>query len=373
MKKLIVFRVAALGDFILTSPALKVLREQFPAHHIILLTVATTKSRDNKHVNAYRGVESISPWISMSMPHLIDEVIEIEEINLRAVYLLCRKFYKENIEIGVVMMDICAPWLSRLKKYIFLKVLFPRLRFYGWKYPGSLSGNTKKLKEKGFLKHHVHGPLQFIKEIPHVGRLVQEDELSIDLRVKKNFLDDAERFSIENFPEGSILVGLGPGSIKSHKRWPVEKYIELIKNLSTFNDSIRFIIFGPPSDQHISELIKLALPKRVVSVAGVFSIEQAAALMKRCDVFIGNDGGSVHLADSMGAPVVSITPGIEYPDSIEPWNNRENSIRAAVECSPCYNFDHCPKGHNRCMTDISVTSVYSKVLGILIGSQTLAE
>jgi len=365
LRKIIVFRVAALGDFVLTSPALKVLREQFPSHHIILLTVATTKSKDNKLVKAYRGPESVSPWLSMAMPHLIDEVVEIEEINLRTIISLSRAFDKENIELGVVMMDICAPWLSRLKKYIFLKILFPRLHFYGWKYPGSLSGDIKKLKEKGFLKHHVHGPLQFINEIPNARKPVHEHELAVDLRVSQAALDVAEKFANQNFPKRSILVGLGPGSIKIHKRWPLANYIELIERLSKMNEMIKFIVFGPPSDRKIAESIQLTLPTKVVSVAGVFSIEQAAALMGRCDIFIGNDGGSVHLADSMGAPVVSITPGIEYPDSIEPWNNRENSIRASVECSPCYNFNFCPKGHNRCMTEIDVTSVYSKVLDVL--------
>jgi heptosyltransferase-2 len=73
----------------------------------------------------------------------------------------------------------------------------------------------------------------------------------------------------------------------------------------------------------------------------------------------------MHLGDAMGCKVVSIVPGIEYPDSIEPWHNKSLAVRHAVECSPCYNFNTCPKGHKRCMTELPVGRVLQRCISVL--------
>ena len=78
----------------------------------------------------------------------------------------------------------------------------------------------------------------------------------------------------------------------------------------------------------------------------------------------------MHLGDAMGAKVISLIPGIEFEDSIEPWNNKDNAIRLPIVCAPCYSFLSCPLGHNKCMTDISVESVSKKLDAILRSHNT---
>jgi heptosyltransferase-2 len=106
-------------------------------------------------------------------------------------------------------------------------------------------------------------------------------------------------------------------------------------------------------------------PERVCNLAGVTSIAQSAALLRRCILLVGNDGGAMHLGDAMGCKVVSIVPGIEYPDSIEPWHNKALAVRHPVDCSPCYNFVTCPQGHNRCMTELPVERVLERCDSVL--------
>ena len=69
----------------------------------------------------------------------------------------------------------------------------------------------------------------------------------------------------------------------------------------------------------------------------------------------------MHLADAVGATVVSIVPGLEFPDSIEPWHNIDRAIRHPVPCAPCYSFTCCPEGHNRCMKELSIAAVLRQV------------
>ena len=114
-----------------------------------------------------------------------------------------------------------------------------------------------------------------------------------------------------------------------------------------------------------ADRIQAVNPDRILSLAGGSSIAQSAALFARCDLVVGNDGGAMHLADAMGARVVSIVPGLEFPESIEPWHNQDRAVRHPVECAPCYSFTYCPVGHNRCMIDLPIERVVEQCLRAL--------
>ena len=78
-----------------------------------------------------------------------------------------------------------------------------------------------------------------------------------------------------------------------------------------------------------------------------------------------NDGGANHLGAAMGCTVITIITGVMYPGTIEPWNNEHLTVRHPVSCSPCYEVRFCPEGHRRCIVDISVEMVLSKVRMVL--------
>jgi ADP-heptose:LPS heptosyltransferase len=161
----------------------------------------------------------------------------------------------------------------------------------------------------------------------------------------------------DNVPAGRRLVFVAPGSIQPHKRWPLALFAELITALQQQHQELHFIVIGTGSDHGLGEQLRGLAPERCSNLAGVTSLAQSAALLQHDSLVVGNDGGAMHLGDAMGAKVVSIVPGIEYPISIEPWNNRQRAVRHPVPCAPCYSFVNCPQGHNRCMTDLPVQAV----------------
>ena len=113
-------------------------------------------------------------------------------------------------------------------------------------------------------------------------------------------------------------------------------------NLRNLNESennlqLGIIIFTPPLD---------------FLYGWFYSYRSIRSAFKVCFLLIGNDGGAMHLGDAMGSKVISIVPEVEYPDSIEPWHNKDLAIRLPIECSPCYSIMHCPQGHQPCMSDI---------------------
>jgi heptosyltransferase-2 len=181
--------------------------------------------------------------------------------------------------------------------------------------------------------------------------------------------EDVDNFVKEwianNIPANHRIVAVAPGSVQPHKRWPEIKFKELVSLIISSYSSLDLVLIGTDKDFHLCESIKNLCPSRIHNLAGVFSIPKSASLLSKVQLLVGNDGGAMHLGDSMKCKVVSIVPGIQYPDSIEPWHNKALAVRHPVECSPCYNFTFCPQGHNRCMTDLPVEKVFNKCITIL--------
>jgi heptosyltransferase-2 len=369
MSSVLVFRSAALGDFILATPALAEVRKAFPAHRVVLLTIQSAVKEQREKVARYTGNSTISPWVELAMPHLIDEVVKIDNVNEVAyIFEIRRQLKNYHFDIVILMLDPAAPWLGRIKKLLLIYFLFGVLPVIGWRWPKALNFNIKnarKLKQQGQLKHHVHGPLQFLSEL-NPPRKYRDEELLFDLRPGHEADVFASVWLNEHgVTEDQRLVAVAPGSIQPHKRWPIESFKTLIKSILTQYTDVHIIVIGTPSDNALGcELVAIA-PRRIHNLAGVTSIAQSAALLQRCDLLVGNDGGAIHLGDAMGCKVVSIVPGIEYPDSIEPWHNKELAIRHPVDCSPCYNFLYCPNGHNRCMNELPVEKVLASCITVL--------
>jgi heptosyltransferase II len=365
MKSILVFRSAALGDFILAAPALHEVRKNYPNREIVLLTIQSANKVQRAKVKEYVGNSNTLPWIELAMPHLIDKVIVLESLtDIRYLYGLHKSLSRYDFEAAILMLDPCALWLGRIKKMLLLFILLGPVPILGWRSYGSLSGNRKQLKKDGHLKHHVHGPLQFLSESNNFS---YPNDADFVFNLIPGFEAEkwAETWINFNGLQNKRIIALAPGSIQPHKKWPIESFKILISEILDNYSDIEFVIIGTKNDKHLGEVLCYSSCKRIFDLTGKTSIVQSAALLKRCDLLVGNDGGAMHLGDAMGCHVVSIVPGIEYPNSIEPWHNKNLSVRNSVECSPCYNFLFCPEGHNKCMLDIPVDNVLSKCVKAL--------
>lgn len=210
----------------------------------------------------------------------------------------------------------------------------------------------------------MHGPLQFLSEMTP-PRGYRDDNLRFDLRPDSSAIDSVNAWiNGHNLSERRLVV-MAPGSIQPHKRWPEASFATLIGSIPSKYDDVSLVIVGTPADQEVGERLRLLAPDKVFNLAGKSDIAQSAALMARSALVVGNDGGAMHLADAMGAKVISLIPGIEYPDSIEPWHNKDLAIRWPVECAPCYSFTSCPQGHHKCMNSIPASLVFDKCASVL--------
>ena len=364
MKSILIFRSAALGDFVIATPAMNEVKKRYPDRKIVLLTIKSANKKQSEKVNSYAGSVHSVPWVSLVTPHLIDDVFVIKNIlSIRHLLDLRVKLKRYNFKMSILMLDPCSPWVGRIKKILLLLFLLGFKPIFGWRGLGSINGNRKKLNEKGLLKHHVLGPLQFSSEIDKSDKYSEKD-LFFDLRPGKEAEKWIDKWIESNCIKNKRIVCVAPGSIQPHKAWPLDSYQILISLILESYDVV-IVIIGTPKDGHLANSILSHQSKDIYNLAGFASIAQSASLLSKSQLLIGNDGGAMHLGDAMDCKVISITPGIEYPDSIEPWNNKKLSLRKKIKCSPCYSFNFCPEGHNKCMMDISVNEVFAKCQTVL--------
>lgn len=337
---------------------------------MVLLTTTAAGKAERELARGYlsAGVsyaESL-PWAAMAVPHLVDEAVVIEDLtSLRGIICAHRRLRDYRCTSAILMLDPAAPMIGRLKKLLMLKLIIGVFKpILGWRGRGSLRGNRSELHAQGVLRHHVHGPMQFMAELDPPQSYTDKD-IVFDLRAAPEDAAWATRWLAETGLSGKDLVAVAPGAVRAHKQWPIERFCELVSRLLEHFPGITVVVVGPAKDADLAARLCKIDPLRVLSVVGEASIPRSASLFASMRLLVGNDGGAVHLGDAMGTKVVSIVPGLEYPDSIEPWNNKHLAVRRSTSCAPCYSFTHCPEVHNRCMTELPVSDVFDRCAGVL--------
>ncbi len=102
---------------------------------------------------------------------------------------------------------------------------------------------------------------------------------------------------------------------------------------------------------------------RPLDFSGKTSLSEAMALIEKCDLFITNDSGLMHVAAALDVPLVAVF-GSTNSITTGPCNQNSRIVQVPLECSPCLRPE-CPKGHLDCMDQISVEMVFKVVKDML--------
>ncbi len=163
----------------------------------------------------------------------------------------------------------------------------------------------------------------------------------------------------ERVPEAGERVGLVPGARHATKRWPVERFVEVGRALAAAGRGPVPVFFGPGSDPEENALLA-AWTRLWPGEEGWFPVRapvlEAAAVLERLAAVAVNDTGLMHVAAAMGVPVVALFGPTVRSFGFAPAGPDHRVLEVdSLSCRPCslHGGPHCPKGHFRCMLDIS--------------------
>jgi len=343
--KILLIKLGAVGELVMASPFFEQLRKHFPHSEIVLVVGRSSYAAVEHNPNINRFI--LADDLDLYRGGLIRRSLEF--------FRLIFKLRKEEFDLSFVLQ---RAWPFRLLSCLAgvpVRVGFGRGR------------------EDFFLTHAT-----FI----HLGKNESESYLDLLRKMgipavfKKTFyyLSDEEKDFLDLFLErysivsGEEVIAVAPGGGESAKRtmltrrWPVQSYIELIQRLQRERSS-RVILVGGPGDREVTNHIIQISPDCLDATD--LSFGDMASVLRRCNLFVGNDSAPLHIASSMGIPCVGIF-GPTDPHQWAPHDQNSRVIVKPVECHPCFIDETFPRcSHIRCLTSVSVDDVWQQLGSIL--------
>lgn len=169
---------------------------------------------------------------------------------------------------------------------------------------------------------------------------IKNSDVSLDFFIS----DEARLFAKEFFQENKInsenlLISFSPTSRRHFNRWPLERYAQLADWLISRFDARVILVWGP-GEKGVVEKVKAFMKKKPIISWETKSLFELAAILQRCDLHIGNDNGTKHIAVAMGKPTITIY-GPNSPISwTHPDFSRHKFLKKEVECLDCGRVKH---------------------------------
>lgn len=295
LRRVLVVRVCALGDLVLTIPWLRALRKKFSVQHLHILC-------RGEHGEFLKSLEIVE-----------------------------RAFPDEGSGWHVLYGGECEPELSRLRPN---PVEYDAVFLFSWSPQSPLAGSLKGiLREKvwilparppeGYKDHAATLPFSCL------GMEWTMEEIR-----ELSYLERANIPEDETLKTTNRILTLHPGSGSPRKNFPPKRFARLMEDILHEIPEVHFtIIKGPADVEVVSELTRfIRVPHTVATVS---SLLELVRILIQTWAFVGNDSGVTHLASFLGIPVVAIF-GPSDQLIWSPLGRRTKVVVAETSCSPCH-------------------------------------
>lgn len=334
MKKILVVRYRFIGDMILTIPFLRNLRNAYPDAQIDMLVAPNSGEviENCPYVNNFI-------YFDTNRKHKYEQGKGKRKTFWHYVSLLKKEKYDKAYVLKRSFSSAALCLLAGIKERI----------GYDSENRGFMLTQKVKYDSK------KHESLCFLDVLEAENHTIKDTHLENWIK-EENTQKVLSLFEKYNLPKGIKTVAINATATNEWKVWNLENYIQIIEYLSN-EKGIQTIFIGAPSDKSIYENIKYSTELRIkpINLCGELTIKDSLALLKEVDFLIGNDSGNLHMASSVGTPVI----GLYGPMPYEKWRALgENNIllKADLPCMPCNLKGKCE--HNKaCMKSISIKAV----------------
>jgi len=342
VRSVLCVRLDALGDVLMSTPAIRALKESLPGREITLLT-----SRSGAAVA--RMVPEIddvlvyeAPWMKSSGPlaalpgRAAADLGMVEELRAR------------RFDAAVIFTVYSQ---SPLPAALFCHLAgIPRRLAHCRENPYALLTDWVKEEEpERFVRHEVQRQLDLVAA---VGCHTADERLSIT--VSDRARDSVRAKLAEHGVDLSApwLVA-HPGATAPSRRYPPELFAEAAR-LIALEYGEQVVFSGSAAERELVTGIRHAMVEPSFTLAGELDLAELVALVAEAPLLVSNNTGPAHIAAATGTPVVDIY-ALTNPQHT-PWRVVSRVLSHDVPCRYCYK-SVCPLGHNDCLRLVTPTSV----------------
>jgi len=133
---------------------------------------------------------------------------------------------------------------------------------------------------------------------------------------------------------GERWIAVQPGARWANKRWPIESFSRVIRDLSAADRSLHFAILGSREDQPLGQALAQVDPRRCLDLTGRTSLPELIEWIRRSELMLTNDTGPMHIAAALKKPLVAMF-GPTEPRRTGPYGQLNDVLQVDLPCAPC--------------------------------------
>jgi lipopolysaccharide heptosyltransferase II len=326
-----------MGDVLMTTPAVRALRESLPGVRLTLLTSPGGAEAARMVPELDQVIDYGAPWVKSTAPRP-DSWADLE---------IARKLSNRRFDAAVIFTVFSQ---SPLPAALLCSIAGIPLRLA--RCPENpyllLTDWLPEDEPEDGIRHEVRRQLDLVASI---GAGTRHEALSLavpaDARTRIDALLQERGLDYE-----APWCVLHPGATATSRRYPAASYAVAAHSLAV-EEGCRVVLTGSDDERDLVESIAAAVPG-AVALAGELDLAGLAALIERAPLLITNNTGPAHIAAALGTPVVDLYAGTNPQHT--PWLTPSRVLTNPVPCAPCFR-SVCPEGHHACLDDIAPEAV----------------
>src|SRR3989344_8012 len=329
---LVIPQLTRIGDLVATTAIFDAIKKSFPDSHLSVLVAIQAV-----------GIIKRNPDI--------DELIIYESDSWLG---LVRRIQKEKFDIGISLSGT-----ARSSLLMFFGLISKRIKLVRKNRPlvEWLTDWLANIRE--VYPHSIDLVAFYLEMLKHIG--VNSKDSKKKVVIYRQVEEKVAKFlHIADFTKNHKVIGLSiTAGYNKTKEWGIEKFATLIDKISENYHNVKFIVVGAKGDKDkIAKLRKLTKVSFVEAIN--FSLEELPAIIKRCEIFICGNTGTMHVADALEVPLVVINGPVD-PKELVPRQSRHILVLPKPFVLPTI-FAFKKNGHpslaKKAMENISVDDVY---------------
>lgn len=338
-KNILIIRLDRIGDVLLSTPAIKSVRNAYP------------DSRISAMVRPYcEGIVKGNPYL--------DEVIiydkDGKQKGIPGNLSFILNLRKRNFGLAIILHPTVRSHIITFLSGI------PERVGYDKKLGCLLTKKVPHTKQLG-LKHEIDYSLDLLR---YIGIEASERELYMPIQGESE--EKIKNIFAENGLSGSdTIIALNPSASCASKRWPEKRFAELGDRLVNEYNA-RIVIISDAKDRAFADSVSGLMKSASVNLSGMTTVSDLASVLKRTMLFISNDSGPVHMACALGRPVIAIFGRSDRGLSPKRWGpvgRGDIVLHKDVGCVECL-AHNCKIGY-KCLEAVTIDEVMSAVKKIL--------
>lgn len=347
-KNLLCIRLDAMGDILMTTPAMRALKRNRPDRRITLLTSGSGAKIAPLIPEVDAKMIYESPWMKATRPGM----------NSNLDFKIIDRLHWGGFDAAIIFTvfsqnPLPAAYMAYLAE-IPLRLAHcrenPYLLLTDW------VPEQDHFDQPG-IRHEVQRQLDLVAAI---GCNTENERLSLKVP-KIDTHKVVERLLDMGLSMHEPWVIIHPGASAPSRRYPAQSFARVAQKLcSEFGFQVVFT--GNKSEIELVDEIRSDMKPTSFTLAGALDIKEFAALISLAPLLISNNTGPVHIAAAVGTPVVDIY-ALTNPQHT-PWQVPNRVLFHDVPCKFCYK-SVCPMGHHDCLRMIPPDAVVQSALDLL--------